>query len=218
MPAAISTRWASHLVPDAYGCAAVCRRRPAGVGPLPHCAPADTAWRFAPQSPSCRLPSSSSSSRRAPRSATKPPRAWHRPYPCRRKSCSGIIRCSVRTHLASSAYRANSNSRKRGKARKPSDQFATLEFSLARFCYVRLSQAARCECPMRVCRPSREGVARHRVLVPIQSEPRPAGGDHAVNRQQPFGQNGACNVQIFEPGGRRRDGHHMRAGLDKGVV
>jgi hypothetical protein len=67
-------------------------------------------------------------------------------------------------------------------------------------------------------RPSREGVARHRVLVPIQPEPRPARGDHAVNRQQPFSQNGARNVQIFKPGSRRRDGHDMRARLDKGVV
>jgi prevent-host-death family protein len=66
--------------------------------------------------------------------------------------------------------------------------------------------------------PSREGVARHRVLVPNQPEPGPARGDHAVNRQQPFSQNGACNVQIFKPGSRRRDGHHMRARLDKGVV
>ncbi len=69
-----------------------------------------------------------------------------------------------------------------------------------------------------VCRPSREGVARHRVLVPIQPEPGPARGDHAVNRQQPFSQNGTCDVQIFKPGSRRRDGHHMRARLDKGVV
>jgi hypothetical protein len=69
-----------------------------------------------------------------------------------------------------------------------------------------------------VYRPSREGVARHRVLVPVQPEPGPARADHTVNRQQPFGQNGACNVQIFEPGSRWRDGHHMRARLDKSVV
>jgi hypothetical protein len=65
---------------------------------------------------------------------------------------------------------------------------------------------------------SRVGVASHCGLVPIQSEPGPARGDHALNRQQPFGQNGACNVQIFEPGSRRRDGHHMRARLDKSMV
>jgi hypothetical protein len=53
------------------------------------------------------------------------------------------------------------------------------------------------------------------VLVPIQPEPGPARGDHAVNRQQPFSQNGACNVQIFRPRSRQRDGHHMRAGLAK---
>jgi hypothetical protein len=76
----------------------------------------------------------------------------------------------------------------------------------------------RCVWPAHVGRPSREGVVRHRVLVPIQPEPRPARGDHAVNRQQPFSQNGACNVQIFKPGSRRRDGHHMGARLDKGVV
>jgi hypothetical protein len=69
-----------------------------------------------------------------------------------------------------------------------------------------------------VCRPSRAGVARHCGLVPIQPEPGPARGDHAVNRQQPFGQNGACNVQILEPGSRWREGHHMSARLDKSVV
>ena len=66
--------------------------------------------------------------------------------------------------------------------------------------------------------PSREDVARYGGLVPIEPEPGPAGGDHTVNRQQPFGQNGACNVQIFEPGSRWRDGHHMCARLDKSVV
>jgi hypothetical protein len=63
--------------------------------------------------------------------------------------------------------------------------------------------------PARVCRASREGLASHRALVPIQPEPRPAGGDHAVDRQPPFGQNGACNVQIFEPGSSAR----QRCGL-----
>ena len=108
-----------------------------------------------------------------------------------------------------------------------------------------------------ICRRSREGVPRDRMLVPIQPEPGPARGGlalgyallhawdvmgglepfdatkvwfdngsdaktekscllscrRAVNRQQPFGQNSARNVQIFKPGSHRRYGHHMRARL-----
>jgi hypothetical protein len=45
---------------------------------------------------------------------------------------------------------------------------------------------------MRAGRPSREGVTHHRVHVPIQSEPRPARDDDAVNGREPFGQSGSC--------------------------